>query len=194
MALLDVLGAEGRSLSELVAPLRRYAASGEINSRVVDAKEVIESIEKEHATAPEISQLDGLLVRFVGQVAGQLREEGLMARTVVLKLRHGDFHTVTRRHTLREATDLDAELLAPARALFRPAFDEVKRRRQGVRLIGVAATNLSQAAPADLFEPAERTRMRELTSAIDRARKKYGFDVLAPGSAIRLKQREEKDE
>lgn len=134
--------------------------------------------------------LDGLLVRFVGLIASQLRAEGLVARTVVLKLRHGDFHTVTRRLTVRTATDLDAELLAPARALFQPAFEEVHRRRQGVRLIGVAATNLAQAAPADLFEPEQRTRLRELTSAIDRARKKFGFDALASGSAMRLKKKE----
>jgi DNA polymerase IV len=142
-------------------------------------------------TDPEY--LDGLLVRFVGLISAQLREEGLVARTVVLKLRHGDFHTVTRRHTIKTATDLDAELLAPARVLFRPAFEEVQRRRQGVRLIGIAATNLSQVAPADLFESGERTRLRELTAAVDRARKKFGFDALAPGSAIRLKKREERE-
>jgi len=143
-------------------------------------------------TDPEY--LDGLLVRFVGLVAAQLREEGLVARTVVLKLRHGDFHTVTRRHTLRVATDLDAELLAPARLLFRPAFEEARRRRQGVRLIGVAAANISQSAPADLFEPPARTRLRELTAAIDRARKKFGFEAVSPGSAMRLKRRESKEE
>ncbi len=138
--------------------------------------------------------LDGLLVRFVAFIAGQLREEGLVAKTVVLKLRHGDFHTVTRRHTIKVATDLDAELLQPVRALFTPAFEEVQRRRQGVRLIGVAATNLNQAAPADLFEPEQRTRMRELTAAVDRARKKYGFDVLAPGKAIKLKKKSDSED
>jgi DNA polymerase-4 len=138
-------------------------------------------------TDPEY--LDGLLARFVGLVAGQLREAGLVARTVVLKLRHSDFHTVTRRRTLAGATDLDAELLRPLQALFRPAFEEVCRRRQGVRLIGIAATNLSQAAPADLFEPPERTRLRELTVAIDRARKKFGFEAVAPASAMRLRRK-----
>lgn len=138
--------------------------------------------------------LDGLLVRFVAFIAGQLREEGLVAKTVVLKLRHGDFHTVTRRHTIKVATDLDAELLQPVRALFTPAFEEVQRRRQGVRLIGVAATNLNQAAPADLFEPEQRTRMRELTAAVDRARKKYGFDALAPGKAIKLKKKSDSED
>ncbi len=64
IALLDVLGAEGRPLSELIAPLRRYASSGEINRRVADVAWVLGEIEREHADAPEISHLDGLLVRY----------------------------------------------------------------------------------------------------------------------------------
>lgn len=64
VALLDVLAAEGRPLSEIVDPLRRYHASGEINRRVADTEKVISRIEREHASAPFISRLDGLLVRY----------------------------------------------------------------------------------------------------------------------------------
>jgi phosphomannomutase len=64
VAMLDVLGAEGRPLAELIEPLRCYSASGEINSRVADTDFVIESIAKEFADAPEVSRLDGLLVRY----------------------------------------------------------------------------------------------------------------------------------
>ncbi len=64
VALLDVMDAEGRPLSEIVAPLRRYSASGEINSRVADTAVVLEAIAEEHAGAPEVSHLDGLLVRY----------------------------------------------------------------------------------------------------------------------------------
>ena len=64
VAMLDVLGAEGRPLADLIEPLRCYSASGEINSRVADSDFVIESIAAEHAGAPEVSRLDGLLVRY----------------------------------------------------------------------------------------------------------------------------------
>lgn len=64
VALLDVLAAEEASLSELVAPLRRYSGSGEINSVVSDVNEVIARIEEDHREAPEVSRLDGLLVRY----------------------------------------------------------------------------------------------------------------------------------
>jgi DNA polymerase-4 len=133
-------------------------------------------------------ELDGLLVRFAGLVGADLRESGLVARTVTLKLRHGDFHTVTRRRTLSRPTDLDPELLAPARELFRPAFEEARRRRQGVRLIGLAATNLAEAGPADLFEPPARTRLRELTSAVDRVRERFGFDAVTSARTLRRRR------
>ncbi len=64
VALLDVLGTEGKTLSQIVEPLRRYAASGEINSRVEDIESVLSQIESEHRGALEISKLDGLLVRY----------------------------------------------------------------------------------------------------------------------------------
>lgn len=64
VALLDVLVEEGKPLSELVAPLRRYAASGEINRRVHDIPALLAALEAEHAGRAEISKLDGLLVRY----------------------------------------------------------------------------------------------------------------------------------
>jgi len=63
VALLDVLATSGEPLSKLVAPLRRYSASGEINSRVENVPELLAAIEAEHADG-EISHLDGLLVRY----------------------------------------------------------------------------------------------------------------------------------
>ncbi len=127
---------------------------------------------------------------FVGRIAAELRDEGLVARTVVLKLRHGDFHTVTRRRTLPTATDLDQELLVPARELFRVAFPEAGRRRQGIRLIGVAATNLTQAAAADLFEPAEAHAASRANQRGGPVRERFGFDAVAPAQTLKLKRSE----
>jgi len=64
VAVLDLLASENRPLSEIAAPLRRYSASGEINRRVSDIETILEEIRSEHADAPVVSQLDGLLVRY----------------------------------------------------------------------------------------------------------------------------------
>jgi DNA polymerase-4 len=134
------------------------------------------------ATQPE--RLEGLLALFAARVGAELRAEGLVARTVTLKLRHADFHTVTRSVTLSAPTNLDAELLEPMVRLFRTAFGEACRRRQGVRLIGLATTNLVRQEPPDLFEPERRTRLRALTQAVDEVRQKFGFDALTPARLL----------
>jgi DNA polymerase-4 len=134
-------------------------------------------------------ELEAILSLLTARVAGQLREEQLVGRTVTLKLRHDDFRTVTRRRTLETATDLDAELYEAARSLFRDAFEEVRRRNRGVRLIGIAATNLGVATEADLFESPERQRLRELSVAVDKVRGKYGFGAVTPGSVLRARRK-----
>jgi DNA polymerase-4 len=139
--------------------------------------------------ARDPARLETLLALLTARVAGQLREEGLVARTVTLKLRHDDFKTVTRRHTLETPTDLDAELYEPARAMFREAFAEVRGRDRGVRLIGIGATGLGKAAEPDLFEPADRERRRRLTAAVDQVRERFGFDALAEARLLALKRR-----
>ena len=186
------------ALTRLVGDLARelkWRAHGH-GSAALHADRLARSVSRETTLARDQTQpgsLDGLLVRFADLVAADLRGAGLVARTVVLKLRHGDFHTVTRRRTLTQPTDLAPELLAPIRELFGPAFREARARHQGIRLIGLAATNLTQAAPADLFEPRERTRLRELTEAVDQVRARFGFESVTPARALPQGNRREPD-
>jgi DNA polymerase IV len=81
------------------------------------------------------------LVDLSASVAADLRRRGYVGRTVGIKLRFADFHTVTRDRTLQEPSD-DASVIAEAAAecLKRIALD----RR--IRLLGVRVTELSRAA------------------------------------------------
>jgi DNA polymerase-4 len=126
-------------------------------------------------------ELDRVLLMLTARVAGQLRDEGLTAGAVVLKLRHGDFVTVTRRRALKTPTAMDAELMMHGRELLGPAFAAARARRQGVRLLGIGAVNLAPADVGDLFEPVERLRNRDLTTAVDQVRAKFGFDAVHSG-------------
>jgi phosphomannomutase len=64
VAVLDVLAAEALPMSQLINPLRRYSASGEINTRVPDVDAILSEIEGQHAAAPQVSHLDGLFVAY----------------------------------------------------------------------------------------------------------------------------------
>ena len=182
-ALERLIGAEARALK------RRVHGHGGATLR---GGRLPRSVSRETTLSRDLrdpARLEATLSLLTARVAGQLRDEHLVARTVTLKLRHDDFHTITRRHTLETATDLDAELYAAARDLFRAAFADVRGRNRGVRLIGVAATNLGVAAEADLFEPDARRRLRDLSAAVDQLRHKYGFAAVTPGSVLGVRRR-----
>ncbi len=190
----QVQGMEEPVLERLIGPearaLKRRAEG--YGGSTLRAGRLPRSVSRETTLSHDLrdpSALEATLSLLTARVAGQLRDEHLVARTVTLKLRHDDFHTVTRRHTFETATDLDAELYAAARDLFRAAFADVRGRNRGVRLIGIAATNLGAAAEADLFEPAARRRLRDLSAAVDQLREKYGFAAVTPGSALGTKRR-----
>ena len=132
----------------------------------------------------DLGALDRVLLLLTARMAGQLRDEELVAGAVVLKLRHGDFVTVTRRQALVTPTAFDRELLDVARRLLGPAFSAARARRQGVRLLGVAATNLAPTEAPDLFESADRSRQREVVRAVDAVRARFGFDALRSGRLV----------
>jgi phosphomannomutase len=59
---LAALGESEQTISELLAPFKRYVASGEVNSRVADAAVVIKAIKEKYSALSEfkIDELDGL--------------------------------------------------------------------------------------------------------------------------------------
>ena len=186
-ALERLIGADARPLK-----LRAHGQGG----TTLRPERLPKSVSRETTLSRDLrdpDQLERILALLTARVAAQLRDEQILARAVTMKLRHDDFRTVTRRRTLETATDLDAEIYLAARSLFRDAFEQVRRRDRGVRLIGVAATNLGTAAEEDLFEPPERSRLRQLTEAVDKVRGKFGFDAVTPGSIFELRRRRPKD-
>ena len=63
-ALANIVSKAGRPLSELIAPLRKYVQSGEINSKVAcDPKEVLDKVRARFAGGPgRVFELDGVSV------------------------------------------------------------------------------------------------------------------------------------
>ncbi|MGA1161343.1 MAG: phosphomannomutase/phosphoglucomutase, partial [Burkholderiaceae bacterium] len=61
LMIANLVSASSKTLSELVAPIRKYAASGEINSRVQDPQAVFAKIREAFPDANTF-ELDGLSV------------------------------------------------------------------------------------------------------------------------------------
>ncbi len=124
------------------------------------------------------AQVRDVILEQCEQVARRLRRHGLQARSVTVKIRFGDFRTVTRRCTLENPSDATVVIWRAAGEQFdRWATKEF----QSVRLIGVTAGDLAAGAAAqlDLFANPDMERQRRLDGAMDRITSRFG------GAAIR---------
>ena len=86
------------------------------------------------------------LEKMAAEVAGSLQERQLLARTLTVKVRYGDFVTVTRSHTLPVPCADGTTFAVQSRALLR----RTEAAARPVRLLGVTASNLLEGAPVQL--------------------------------------------
>ena len=90
------------------------------------------SISHEHTYGEDTADsevLEATLSRLSEMVGRRLRENGLHARTLQLKLRYQDFSTITRAHTLDRPTQVDTEIFEEIRALFRKNWKKGRKIR-----------------------------------------------------------------
>ncbi len=91
-----------------------------------------------------LAEIEAYLKEASAGVARELEREGYRARTIVLKLRYGDFTTITRQVTLPAPTANDAEICGAVLQLLQTHWDG----HRPIRLIGVGAHNLVEASSA----------------------------------------------
>lgn len=135
----------------------------------------------------DAQQLRVTLLELSEGVGAHLRESGLGARTIVIKLRYGDFSTFTRQTTLPQPIELDQSIFEAAWALF-----EANWTRRPIRLLGVAARQFApMAQQLDLFTPRD-DRLERLTHAVDEIRDKFGDSALKRASTLRRTSRRDR--
>jgi DNA polymerase IV len=184
-ALVGALGpANGRHLGLL--------ARG-IDPRPVEPDQKLKSIGHEETFAHDHHEPDTLAreaARMADAVAWRLRRAGLVARTVTIKVRFGDFRTVTRSTTLPEPIDEGPAVTRHAQALL-AGLDP----SPGVRLLGVTVSGLREGAGRQLsFDDAGAPAWHEASGAIDAIRDRYGTGAIGPAAAagrdgLRVKRR-----
>jgi DNA polymerase-4 len=123
--------------------------------------------------------VDADLVALVDRVTRRMRAAGRVGRTVVLRLRFGDFARATRSHTLPRATSSTAVVLSTARTLLAAATPEIERR--GLTLVGLSVANLEDARAVQLALPFEQGDRDALDAALDEVRDRFGSRAITRG-------------
>ena len=158
-------------------------ARGE-DARAVKPHHAPVSIGHEQTFEVDIERKDRIAVVLLEQgdrVAARLRSAALRARVVQLKIRYGDFRSVTRRRTLADATS-DGQIIARTAVAMLDEFTIGNSDggpvppSQRVRLCGVSASGLeARDAPRQLIlSESERERGERLGDTLDRIQARFG--------------------
>ena len=126
--------------------------------------------------------VDADIVALVDRVTSRMRAARRVGRTVVLRLRFGDFTRATRSHTLPRATAGTAEILAAARALHAAAAPEIDR--SGLTLVGISVANLEDASAVQLVLPFDGNDRGALDLAVDEVRDRFGSTAITRGVLV----------
>jgi DNA polymerase IV len=156
-----------------------------IDATPVRSRGTVKSISREETFARDLTDpahMERELLRLVDRAAGDLRDAGLAARTITVKLRDADFVTRQASRTVPEALTTDRAIAPIARALFARLRAQP---RTAARLIGVSLSHFDGGgdqldllhAPQDRLEV---ERDRKLARAVDAVRERYGHDAIAP--------------
>jgi nucleotidyltransferase/DNA polymerase involved in DNA repair len=170
----------------------RFGESGEHYFRLAlgqDSRDVTpdsnaKSIGQEQTFGVDLIHLDeirSVLLSQVENVAARVRRHGRRAGSVHLKIRFGDFQTITRSQTLSEPTDSTAELWNAAKLILETWAE---RSFSPVRLIGMQASTLTdEPAQQKLFADASQEKQRKLDRAVDAINQRLGSASIRRGGA-----------
>ncbi|XDA98039.1 DNA polymerase IV [Sulfitobacter sp. LCG007] len=162
-----------------------HLARGE-DRRRVSANAPMKSVSNEttfneDTADPDI--LDGHLWRMAEKVSARAKAKGLAGRVVTLKLKRSDFSLISRRVSLRDATQMADTIYRTARGLFDQVADSGP-----YRLLGCGISDLRAAAEADLsgdlLDPGASRRNRA-ERATDDIRARFGPDAILKGRSLR---------
>ncbi|MEJ3405614.1 DNA polymerase IV [Rathayibacter sp. YIM 133350] len=124
-----------------------------------------------------MEELDVMLTQIVDRLARRLRDGDRVCRTVVLRLRFGDFARATRSQTVGSATDRTAVLLMVARGLLAAAQPEIAER--GITLIGLSLSQLGRVDELQPELPIDWSEGARLDTVLDAVRDRFGAASVA---------------
>jgi DNA polymerase IV len=145
------------------------------------------SIGSQHATGlhrlpSEAEELDATIVGLVDRVTRRVRAAHRVGRTVVLRMRFGDYTRATRSQTLLMATADTQTILRAIRGLVATAMPVI--RRDGLTMVGVTVSNLENDTAVQLPLPFERRAPRAVDIVVDQVRERFGTQALTRASQL----------
>lgn len=158
-----------------------------LDDRLVIPERDAKTVSHESTFPVDVTDQEVLLARLLElteQVAARLRRKGIQGKTVNLKARYSDFHTITRSRSLDRPTHSTDVLWSVVSDLLRTSLPS---RPVCLRLLGMGVSNLETSRPQqlDLFDGSAAVTSSNLDHATDAVRKAFGSGAIRRASTIK---------
>ncbi len=120
-------------------------------------------------------------LRLTERATARLRDRGLFAKTISIKVRFADFSTINRSKTLPLPIDSTHDVYEVAKGL----YQALRIDRARLRLVGVSLENLSEGAPHQMMLGEREVGWRQAEGAMDQARARFGKGSVRPARLIK---------
>jgi DNA polymerase-4 len=165
------------ALGSLGATLWRYACG--LDDRELETAREEKSLGAETTFPHDVRDREEALAALASlceDVGFRLRQKGLLAKTVTVKIRYADYSTVTRSATLPRPTCTDGAVWRAARDLFLRHSGHGPWRLVGVQLSNLTDTDWRQLSL--LEDPRREMREEKLAATLDALKARYGKDAV----------------
>jgi DNA polymerase-4 len=174
--LRPVFGRYAERVRERAAGIDDRAVLPDLDEVQISSEETFDTDIDDHA------RLRAELLRLADRSGARLRDRGLAASCVTVKIRRADFTTCTRQRHIEPPTQ-------ETRVIARVAIELLDawlatQPMSALRLLGVGVSQLAPAVQLDLFTPPESARNQHLDRAVDRIRSRFGRFALARASSL----------
>jgi DNA polymerase-4 len=129
-----------------------------------------------------VGDIDASLLGLVDRVCRRMRAAHRVGRTVVLRLRFGDYTRATRSQTLHWPTSETQTILLTARGLLAEALPLI--RQEGLTMVGISVSNLEDDRAIQMALPFDRRRNDAVDRVVDQVRDRFGSKAVVRASLL----------
>ena len=177
-AVISLLGNHGKQIVDLARGIDKRKVTAYSEAKSIGTEQTFQQDTK------DFDYLKDILLLTAQKLSFDIRQEGLYAHTVTLKITYANMKSITRSKS-GKATNMAADIYKVAAAL----IDKIEKHP--VRLVGITLSNLTKAPDLQLslFNTSKELNQDKLSDTVTKLQQKYGRSIIKTAGVLQAEKR-----